>query len=586
MTKPLKNPFEYEAANNLEDDDIINFYIEDYNYSRFLNSNRNIFLVGERGSGKTMTLLYNSFKIQYLKSQRKREQTNFDYIGIHIPCNTPLFHKKEYLLFNDEFKASVLCEHYLALTIVYSICDSLIEVKEIDNAISDDEDLKNMLFDEFEYLIDTTDLNRKIGFIASIRLFVARELNISQRKINSDNAESFYENAYSFSSIVIPFIKILKNAPEFTASHFLLMIDDAHDLNTYQIRNINSWIAYRDHSDFSFKIATAKINRPEFITTTGGSILEGHDFITIDMEKPLQNEKSDFFLMAKEILEKRLAKTGFQSDVDAFFPMNPDFKRGLEKCKISVKQKYLLENPSATVKQTNDHVYKYSRAEYFRSRGANANLPPYSGFETIVDISTGVIRNLLDPCYWMYDAAISHSKFGKIEAVTPAIQNHIVIERSKRMWERLASGLDREVDGCSKEQAKQIFNLFENLAVHFKKRLLEHKSEPRAITFSISQVNSETQQIYQALIKLISIAQRAQIIYTRVGSAKDFGKQETYYVPNRMLMPAKGLDPHGQYARVSLRVKDLWAAAAQNRELPFSTKDINEQVLGDLFSEL
>lgn len=586
MTKLLKNPFEYEAANNLDDDDIISFYIEDYNYSRFLNSNRNIFLVGERGSGKTMTLLYNSFKIQHLKSKKGKQSANYDYVGIHIPCNTPLFHKKEYLLFNDDFKASVLCEHYLALTIVYSICDSLREIKEVDETISADSEMKNSLFEEFEYLIDTTDLNRKIGFIASVRLFVARELNISQKKINSENAESFYDNAYSFSSIVIPFIKILKNTPAFSKSHFLLMIDDAHDLNKYQIRNINSWIAYRDHSDFSFKIATAKINRPEFITATGGSILEGHDFITVDMEKPFQNEKSDFFLMAKEILEKRLAKTGFVSDVDSFFPINADFKQNLEKCKQLVREKYISKNPLASSKQVSDYVYKYSRAEYFRSRGTNANLPPYSGFETIVDISTGVIRNLLDPCYWMYDAAISHNNSGKIMAVTPTIQNHIIIERSKRMWERLANGLDREVDGCSKEQAKQIFNLFENLAVLFKKRLLEHKSEPRAITFSISQVNSETKQIHESLIELINIAQRAQIIYTRIGSAKDFGKQEPYYVPNRMLMPAKGLDPHGQYARVSLKVKDLWAAATQNKELPFLNNDNNEQVMGDLFSGL
>ena len=60
----IKNPFEYEAANNLSDEDIINYYIEDYNYSRFIRSTKNIFLIGERGSGKTMTLLYNSFKIK------------------------------------------------------------------------------------------------------------------------------------------------------------------------------------------------------------------------------------------------------------------------------------------------------------------------------------------------------------------------------------------------------------------------------------------------------------------------------------------------------------------------------------------
>ena len=34
MMKRNKNPFEYEGANNLTDDDILEFYIEDYNFTR------------------------------------------------------------------------------------------------------------------------------------------------------------------------------------------------------------------------------------------------------------------------------------------------------------------------------------------------------------------------------------------------------------------------------------------------------------------------------------------------------------------------------------------------------------------------
>lgn len=55
--KAISNPFEFEAANNLKDEDIIKFYIEDHNYTRFIRSTKNIFIVGERGAGKTMTLL-------------------------------------------------------------------------------------------------------------------------------------------------------------------------------------------------------------------------------------------------------------------------------------------------------------------------------------------------------------------------------------------------------------------------------------------------------------------------------------------------------------------------------------------------
>ena len=41
-----QNPFEYEAANNLRPEDIIDYYIEDFNFSRFIQSTKNIFLIG------------------------------------------------------------------------------------------------------------------------------------------------------------------------------------------------------------------------------------------------------------------------------------------------------------------------------------------------------------------------------------------------------------------------------------------------------------------------------------------------------------------------------------------------------------
>ena len=64
---------------------------------------------------------------------------------------------------------------------------------------------------------------------------------------------------------------------------------------------------------------------------------------------------------------------------------------------------------------------------YFRERSAKANKPPYSGFETIVDISTGIVRNLLDPCYWMFDNALKNNKDG-ITQISPKIQNQKIVE--------------------------------------------------------------------------------------------------------------------------------------------------------------
>ncbi|MDR1896191.1 MAG: hypothetical protein LBR10_05320 [Prevotellaceae bacterium] len=570
-----KNPFEYEGANNLPDEDIIDFYIEDYNFSRFIQSKKNIFLLGERGSGKTMTLLYNSFKIQYKKSYRNSIPVDFSKIGIHIPCKNPLFYKPEYLLLDDEFKRSVVGEHYLTLTIVNAIVETLENIPEIIKHIKN----KDFLYKDIEYILGI-ELNREYqNYFTAIKKYIQKEIIETQKYINNYGNSEFYNNTMSFASLAIPFIEVIKQIDILANSHFLLMVDDAQDMNLYQIKSLNSWIAYRNQSHFSFKVATTKVNRPLSITSTGGSIFEGHDYLSIDMEKPYQKKGSDFYEMATNIIAKRLENIGISPTPEEFFPENKDFTKAMLKAEEKVKEEALKRYPNideeGNTKKINDYVYKYKRAEYYRSRAKKANLPPYSGFSMIVDISTGVIRNLLDPCYWMYDAQLSSQK-DLINSIPPHIQDEIIINRSKNLWERMRN-LDKQIENCDTQQAKCIYQLFDNLMILFKRRLLEHKSEPRAIVFSISLMKQE--DIYVKLTELLDIARKAQLLYTRIGNAKDLGKQEKYYVPNRLLFPSRGLDPHGQYSRVSLKVTDLWNAAINNALIPFSDTDKEEEIV-------
>ncbi|MBR4912685.1 MAG: hypothetical protein IKZ54_07595 [Bacteroidales bacterium] len=574
----IHNPFEYEAANNLKQEDIIDYYIEDFNFSRFIQSTKNIFLIGERGSGKTMALLYNSFPIQYA-IQKKAGIVSFEKIGIHIPCNTPLFMKKEYLLIPDDYKKAIICEHYLVLSILYSIANTLNEIEEI---VNETNGIKENLFNELEYVWDIQLDRTSKTFYSAIMKFINREAITTQRKINAFDSDSFYENALSFSSSVLPFLQMMREINLLSKTHFLLMIDDAHDMNEYQIKALNSWIAYRDHSLFSFKVATVKVDRPTRITSTGGSILEGHDFITVDMEQAYQNEETDFYKLSKRIIEKRLERIGVSSTAEEFFPMNSSMQKDLERCREEARRIGMEKYGEEKTKSVSDFVYKYQRAIYFRNRSDKANKPPYSGFETIVDISTGVVRNLLDPCYWMYDSVMNTEK-NNIEYISPLIQTNIIIDRSQRMWDTLQSGLDKVVNNCSSEDAKRILNLFKNLMVLFSHRLKMEISEPRAIVFSISQTDAYPDK-YTSIISLLKIAQRAQYLYTRMGVGKDKGKQETYYVPNRLLFPFYGLDPHGQYARVSLKATVLYNAAFHNQSIPmdsFNDKNNPNQLILD-----
>ena len=575
------NPFQFGAANDLTPDEVLEYYIEDFNYSRFIQSKRNVFVLGERGSGKTMTLLYHALATQRRKAKQNDVPYSLDRIGIYIPCNTPLTHRTEHELL-DNFKASVLSEHFLVLAIVHQLA----------KALDDDSDV----IGDVETALLGDDLGNTLGrslpeggsLFKRVLAFTAHEIRETQHVMNRADSNAFYNQALSFSTFVMPLFEVLQRIQALSGSHFLLMVDDAHDLNEHQIRVLNSWIAYRDHSLFSFKVATAKVNRPTFVTATGGSILEGHDFTVVDMEKPFQNEQSDFGQLAKRIVSRRLERIGCNKNPHEFFPLHRSVEKDLEKSKKKAREEALEKYPAGTTKQVSDYVYKYHRAIYFRNRATKANLPVYSGFKMIVYLSTGVVRNLLEPCFWMYDKAVSASltradKPARIDCINPTIQNEIIMEQSTKAWDRLEQGLDKIVAGCSADDAAKLKRLFDGLARLFRVRLLKPGSEPRAISFSISARDEEPN--VEELDRLLIIARKATFLYTRAGSAKDRGGREYYYVPNRILWPIRGLDPQGQHARVSLPAARLLAAAQGQYDLEATVAE-EDNSQGGLFNDL
>lgn len=552
-----KNPFEFDAATTLSLEEVLDFYIEDFNYTRLIQSKRNIFLGGERGSGKSMTLIYNSLPVQLLNSNKNRSEPDLDHVGIYIPCNTPLIHKKEYELIDNEFHASILSEHFLVLSIIFELASALKLIPNLGESLDEQGAREDLRYST------GIDIPEGKCFFDAIITFSSKELAIAQQAVNSMEFEFFYDRTLSFSSFVITVFKILKTAEKLQNSHFMLLFDDAHDLNRHQNAFLNSLIAYRDRSIFSIKVALADFDKHDFQTHSGATILEGHDFISIDMEKPYQRSTSPFGMFAKRIIEQRLEKIGVTTEVESFFPTSPDFVSDLEKTTNQAREEAIKLFGSKETKKISDHIYKNARVIYFRNRGKTANLPPYSGWETITHVSTGVVRNLLEPCYWMYDQVVSEKHFKQdedpvVSAIPPDIQRQVILDRSQKLWEQVKDRLSRSVEECSTEQQTQIYNLFDNLAVLFRKRLLTHKSEPRAIVFSIS---SQTPELTEKLDNLIHILRRARLLYIRSGPAKDEGRRETYYVPNRMLWPIRGLDVVGQHARVSLKASDVWNAA-------------------------
>ena len=179
------------------------------------------------------------------------------------------------------------------------------------------------------------------------------------------------------------------------------------------------------------------------------------------------------------------------------------------------------------------------RAHYFKNRSSRANRPPYSGFETLVFISTGVVRNLLEPCYWMFDSAVSKAKETRCEEGSETISNipsniqaEVIQRLSERKWEWVRNNISQGIEDCSTGDGLRAFQLLDALAVHFRYRLQHHQSEPCALSFTISKCEPD---VMVNLKHLIEILRKAQLLYIRSGPSKDSGQIEPYYVPNKIL---------------------------------------------------
>lgn len=386
-----------------------------------------------------------------------------------------------------------------------------------------------------------------------------------------------FDFSFSFNNTIIPLLEQLKFIPKLQNSHFSLFFDDIQDLGSLHKKVLNSWVAYRDNNLFSFKIATAEI-KPNFITSTGGVILEGHDFIKIDLTRRIFHKDSEFSKFAEDVILRRLQKAKIDTNVKDFLPIDEKFSEGLLEGKIKARELANKKYPNPTGSQISDFIAKYGRAIYFKERNSKANKPNYSGFETIVDISTGVIRNLLNPIYHMYEKEVSNKSEG-IKMISSQTQKEILLSSSDSFWEKIKS-IDTEIENCTDDQKNALNNFFDHYMIYLKKRLNSNISEPRAINFMLTVPDDI--RIKEKVDDIINISLRSTLLYKRIKSTKDKGNKVDLFIPNRIMLLAHSLDPHGQYSHVSLKYQDFYNAAFNNKEIPFfDEKEDNGQL--DLF---
>lgn len=544
------NPFVHEAATNIDDELLYKMFIAN-DSSNVIANQKNVFVKGYRGSGKSMLMRYNSFPIQ-LKNQPEGIGNN-EIVGIYVSCTTPLFRRQDIQLNDDKFIVDVTSEHLLVLTMAERFIATF---QNVDKSFFDSDDLEKIA-SEFGFYFDLQFVPEQV--LDSIQKEFKKQLSKTQVHLNS-NPEGLLSEIHTYSSLVIPLIEVFKSTKKLSNTHFTFLIDDGQMLNQAQKIALNGWISYRDLSDVSFKIAITSIDDYVFYTPQKSVILEGHDYIMIDLEKDQFSGRSGFVEFSKKIIEKRLELFGFpHKNAEEFFPVPADFTKQMDEIREGFIAGKYPERKDWSLTQRKDGASKYTRSIYFRlnHEAAKTNHPryAYTGFNVITNISTGVVRNLLAPCYIMYEKQVDRNNGEAISSIDPRIQYETLLQESAKAWEEI-SELSVQIIDCSDHETAALRNALENFGFYLKNKLLDPEAtEKKILSFTIADLDRSPYK--KQIEKVLDIGVQGGLIYIRVGPDHSGGKTK-WYTPKRILWPTLGLDPVGQNGRKNFLANDFY----------------------------
>jgi hypothetical protein len=343
-------------------------------YYSSLKNRGNVILVGTRGSGKTMLLksVFFPVHIETLKKEGKNPLTYpLDFIGILITCERYEFKIFRQNVFNfqmeygDENKVKQFWKqcmgHYFALLIIEELLNTVISYGP-----SVGLDFKDTMFTKIaEEICNVCQLANSAISFESLGIFMKEERKKFSHLMNDSvlNIDySIVSKKFDLSAVIETGF-ILNKIPRFKEARFYILLDDFFypNLSDEQQKILLELIRVRSEP-LAFKIATL----PGGMVLTDDSGFElmsrGSEFIIESIEYPDLGENSEYYKLVKDVINNRLKD-------------------------YSIKPENLFEESSDSIE------YFLSKLKGEEKKGHVK--PQYAGLNTLVHMSSGVIRTFL-----------------------------------------------------------------------------------------------------------------------------------------------------------------------------------------------
>lgn len=543
----MKNPFEIKTPEQNTAEEIVKLFVDVFSDFYQVPEFGHTFLNGPRGSGKSMMFRYMLPDCQ--KIVTGKDFCQLDFFSIYIPIKLTNINISE--LDRFESHAGSFINEHLLVTYVLSKTFQFIHDTYREELIKHTDEISTFATDSFSWNFEMLGIPKPL-FKSNNGMEIMSEMAIVMDKMNrecsvyckkaaisKDLIDTYTGPLVDFIDFLKPLIQSLKKLTIFPKDKpFFFLIDDAGYLNEAQTKVLNTWVSYRSTKDICIKIST-QLDYKNYLTTNGKRIDSPHDYSEVNIATIYTSSNKDYYKRVKAIVEKRInVYLDREIEAESFFPENKVQEESIKKIyeEIYNKNQNPLKDYSA-----GDAARRYSRPEYIKRLQSTRSGSTYSyaGFNQLVAISSGIIRNFLAPAQDMYAESLSRNNNIFDGYISDSIQNEIIKKFSISYLEDEFSKIfkDYRDNEVLLKKADKLYNLITSLGELFHKILVSNCSERRV--FSVALTTKPDIELKEILDMGV---QHGYLQESTIGNKLGGGRNKLY-VLSRVLAPHFKLDP-------------------------------------------
>ena len=584
------NPFDLVTANDLKYEEIPHLFVGDYTQFNKISKHFDTVLEGQRGTGKTMILRYMAFETQIRiwtdeKGKRAKdfltEASNF--VGVYCRLEQGVFDRSDLDAIDDEYRRERLFEHRLCL---FCLSMMLTAAMSIRNVLQADGKALDEVRRYLALLLQEDSLNQCVGWTEAFNYGVRTiDMRVTEEDIHLGSllpgGRPIPFNPWlSLSAQVVPFIELLQRTFGIRCP-FFMMLDDFDVLSPSQQTLVFRTASARRLGVVCFKYGIMSLGKKVILSGRDRTYREGHDYDHVSLDWTDKGLQTDYKKAAQLMTEKRLGAKSWPQNFGIASMLSPWQHGNQLMTEVKDLMRFEWEGlPGSKRPRTFGNYWsKYGNARYFQYLAQKKIHHRYAGYDTVIDISSGIYRQYLEICSRIVAKALA-SGWRPVSRVpiNAEIQDDCIREYSREMMDSLsvtAGDTTALLTGNIQVTSKHMVTFIESLSQLFKNRLLSNIREPEIFCISVRD-GLDKNAMAKAILDVAereSILQRRSSDYTPKTAG---GPSLPTYMLNRRLAPRWSLGVRMQ-GRIEILSSDVVLAAENTKAFVTKMSKVQEE---------